>query len=183
MTNKIRGLEELARRESQREPLERGDIPEHFALSLSELRDMQRRPSPSVVTPSAPSAPSPSPLDNVAETAISAPGPQIRTFNELIDAISGTLETIASTSDSVDHAKLDALARRLRELRVIKKRGPQLPPALEYTQREREQGTPWSTIIESLNARIEAGETEFATPQGKAWNRSSLNSALRRATK
>lgn len=180
MTNKIRGLEELARRESQREPLERGDIPEHFALSLSELRDMQRRPSPSVV---APSAPSPSPLDNVASTAISAPAPQIRTFNSLIDAISETLETIASTSDSVDHAKLDALARRLRELRVIKKRGPQLPPALEYTQREREQGTPWSTIIEALNARIEAGETEFATPQGKAWNRSSLNSALRRATK
>lgn len=182
MTNKIRGLEELARRESQREPLERGDIPEHFALSLSELRDMQRRPSPSVVNPSG-VAPSASPLDNVAETAIIAPAPQIRTFNELIDAISETLETIASTSDSVDHAKLDALARRLRELRIIKERGPQLPPALEYTQRERDQGTPWSTIIAELNARIEAGETEFATPQGKAWNRSSLNSALRRATK
>ena len=174
MTNKLRGLEELAKREGQRDPLERGDIPAHFALSLSELRSAQSKPTPK---------PEPvTPLDNVSPS-ISAPASEIRTFNELVDTIVTTLRTIASASDTVEHAKLEALARRLSELHIIKKRPPQLAPALEYTQRERDKGTPWATIIEELNTKIEAGETEFATPQGKSWNRSSLNSALRRAIK
>lgn len=176
-TNKS-NLDQLAQREAQREPV----IPQHYALSLADLRAQQA----SAVSHSAQQS-APQPIQQaVPEKAVQQAVPEdsldielggdvlnVTTITELCEQASSVLARIAEKVQGVEGAQLEVLSRKLSFVKVH----PQGELAVIYAKKQRAQGRSWQSIAESLNEMM-LEKSVYKPLRSSSWNGRSLKSLV-----
>jgi len=170
-TNKS-NLDQLAQRESQREPV----IPQHYALSLADLRAQQA----SATSHSAQQATSqpiqkavPEKAEDSLDIELGGDVLNVTTITELCEQASSILARIAEKVQGVEGAQLEALSRKLSFIKVH----PQGELAVIYAKKQRAQGRSWQSIAESLNEMM-LEKSVYKPLRSSSWNGRSLKSLV-----
>jgi len=160
-TNKS-NLDQLAQREAQREPV----IPQHYALSLADLRAQQSAPQPIQQTV-------PEKAEDSLDIELGGDVLNVTTITELCEQASSVLARIAEKVQGVEGAQLEALSRKLSFVKVH----PQGELAVIYAKKQRAQGRSWQSIAESLNEMM-LEKSVYKPLRSSSWNGRSLKSLV-----
>jgi len=165
-TNKS-DLDQLAQRETQREPV----IPQHYALSLSELRAQQASAQQVAIKPTLqqPTLQKSAPLDVELDGDIL----EVTTVTELCEQASKLLVSFASKVGGNEGAQLEVLGRKLALVKVH----PQGELSVIYAKAQRAEGRSWQSIAESLNEMM-LEKSVYKPLRSASWNGRSLKSLV-----
>ena len=165
-TNKS-DLDQLAQRETQREPV----IPQHYALSLSELRAQQanaEKPTTQQQTIK-PVLQKSAPLNVELDGDIL----EVTTVTELCEQASKLLVSFASKVGGNEGAQLEVLGRKLALIKIH----PQGELSVIYAKAQRAEGRSWQSIAESLNEMM-IEKSVYKPLRSASWNGRSLKSLV-----
>lgn len=166
-TNKS-NLDQLAQRESQREPV----IPQHYALSLADLRAQQASAVPQPTQQPIPHS-AQQPAEDSLDIELGGDVLNVTTITELCEQASSVLARIAQKVQGVEGAQLEALSRKLSFVKVH----PQGELAVIYAKKQRAQGRSWQSIAESLNEMM-LEKSVYKPLRSSSWNGRSLKSLV-----
>lgn len=166
-TNKS-NLDQLAQREAQREPV----IPQHYALSLADLRAQQSAPQPIQQAVPEKAVQQAVPKDSL-DIELGGDVLNVTTITELCEQASSVLARIAEKVQGVEGAQLEALSRKLSFVKVH----PQGELAVIYAKKQRAQGRSWQSIAESLNEMM-LEKSVYKPLRSSSWNGRSLKSLV-----
>jgi hypothetical protein len=169
-TNKS-NLDQLAQRESQREPV----IPQHYALSLADLRAQQAvsHSAQQAVPEKAVKKAVPEKAEGSLDIELGGDVLNVTTITELCEQASSVLARIAEKVQGVEGAQLEALSRKLSFVKVH----PQGELAVIYAKKQRAQGRSWQSIAESLNEMM-LEKSVYKPLRSSSWNGRSLKSLV-----
>ena len=171
-TNKS-NLDQLAQRESQREPV----IPQHYALSLADLRAQQAsavsHSAQQPIQQAVPEKAVPKKAEDSLDIELGGDVLNVTTITELCEQASSVLARIAEKVQGVEGAQLEALSRKLSFVKVH----PQGELAVIYAKKQRAQGRSWQSIAESLNEMM-LEKSVYKPLRSSSWNGRSLKSLV-----